>query len=106
MFGFWNSASAISAALRMDCAASPALPAAESGRITATFTPPVPAVVACCGGPAGWAGGAELENGLENWLRLCCTPAQADSTGAPSNRPSALRRVAPDDRDPGARDFG
>ena len=55
---------------------------------------------------AGWAGGAELENGLENWLRLCCTPAQADSMGAPSNRPSALRRVAPGDRDPGTGDFG
>ncbi|MGY4432273.1 hypothetical protein ACVWWO_004750 [Bradyrhizobium sp. F1.13.1] len=101
MLGFWNSASAISAALRIDCAARPALPDAESGRITATFTPPVPAVVACCGGPAGWAGGGEeLLNGLENWLRLCCTPAQADSSGAPSNKPSALRRVAPDIRGP------
>src|SRR5437879_3766093 len=106
MLGFWNSASAISAALRMDCAASPALPAAESGRITATFTPPVPAVAACCGGPAGWAGGEELLNGLENWLRLCCTPAQADSSGVPSSRPSALRRVARDDRGSGEEDLG
>ena len=33
MFGFWNSASAISAAFFIDCAATPALPAADSGRI-------------------------------------------------------------------------
>ena len=49
----------------------------------------------------GWAGGEELLKGFENWLRLCCTPAQADSRGAPSSKPSALRRVAPDDRGPG-----
>ncbi len=53
MFGFWNSASAISAALRIDCAARPALPAADSGRISPTLTCPVPTDCGCCCGPAG-----------------------------------------------------
>src|SRR5438445_7234967 len=93
MLGFWNSASAISAAFFIDCAATPALPAADSGRINPTLTWPVPAT---CGGPEG--PGCEL-NGLENWLRLCCTPEQAPSRGAPRIRPTAVRRVAPEDRD-------
>ena len=42
MFGFWNSASAISAAFFIDCAATPALPAPDSGRIRPTLTCPVP----------------------------------------------------------------
>ena len=53
MFGFWNSASAISAAFFIDCAATPALPDADSGRIRPTLTWPVPTAVGCCGGPAG-----------------------------------------------------
>src|SRR5882762_7174804 len=77
ILGFWNSASAISAAFFIDCAATPALPAADSG---------------CCGVPEG--PGCEL-NGLENWLR----PEQAPSRGAPRIRPTAVRRVAPEDRD-------
>src|SRR5262249_27726485 len=47
-----------------------------------------------------WAGPAATgacepldENGLENELRLCWTPAQADKSGAPSTRPSAARLV-------------
>src|SRR5262249_15706108 len=91
MFGFWNSASAISAAFFMDCAATPALPDADSGRISPTLTWPLP--MACCAGPAGADG--ELLKGLENWLRLCLTPAQADNHGAPSMRPIAVRRVVP-----------
>ena len=80
MFGFWNSASAISAAFFIDCAATPALPAADSGRINPTLTWPLPTASGCCGGPAGPASGCE-PNGLENWLRLCCTPAQAAEQG-------------------------
>src|SRR6185312_16890326 len=90
MLGFWNSASAISAALFIDCAATPALPEAESGRIRPTLTWPLPTAVGCCAGPAGAVGVSELEN----WPRLCWTPAQAESRGAPSRRPSAVRRVA------------
>src|ERR1700736_5430781 len=91
VLGFWNSASAIAAAFFIDCAATPALPDADSGRINPTLTWPLPATRGCCAGPAGVDG--ELLNGLENWLRLCCTPAQADSSGAPSTRPIAVRRV-------------
>ena len=53
MFGFWNSASAISAAFFIDCAATPALPAADSGRIRPTLTCPLPTACGCCAGPAG-----------------------------------------------------
>src|SRR5437763_12078004 len=93
MFGFCNSARAISAAFFIDCAATPALPAPDSGRINPTLICPVPTAVASCGGPAG-PSGCEL-NGLENWPRLCCTLAHAPSSGAPRMRPIALRRVAP-----------
>src|SRR6202048_565950 len=96
MFGFWNSASAISAALFIDCAATPALPAADSGRIMPTLTPPVPTATDCCGGPAGPGAGCEELDGLENWLRLCWTPEHAPSSGAPRIRPSAVRRVVPE----------
>ena len=75
----------------MDCAATPALPDADNGRSNPTLTCPVPATAGCWGGPAG-AGFSELANGLEN----CCMPAQADSRGAPSKRPIAARRVAPE----------
>ena len=92
MLGFWNSASAISAAFFIDCAATPALPAADSGRIRPTLTCPVPTASGCCCGPAGPGRGPD---GLENWLRLCCTPEQAPSRGAPRIRPTAVRRVAP-----------
>src|SRR6201986_1818133 len=95
MFGFWNSASAISAAFFIDCAATPALPDADSGRASPTLTCPLPAPPGCCPGPAGADGASEFEeNGLENWLRLCWTLEQAESRGAPSNKPSAVRRVA------------
>ena len=61
MLGFWNSASAISAAFFIDCAATPALPAADSGRINPTLTWPLPTASGCCGGPAGPAGAARTE---------------------------------------------
>ena len=95
MFGFWNSASAISAEFRIDCAARAALPDADSGSSRPTLTWPLPATIGCCAGPEGAAGGCEA-NGLENWPRVCCTPAQAPSRGAPSTRPIAVRRVAPE----------
>ena len=66
MFGFWNSASAISAAFFIDCAATPALPAADSGRTNPTLTWPVPTASGCCAGPAGPASGCCDPNGLEN----------------------------------------
>src|SRR4051812_3414754 len=77
----------------MDCAATPALPAADSGRIKPTLTWPPPTATGCCGGPAG-PGSDEL-NGLENELRLCWTPEQAASKGAPKMSPIAVRREAP-----------
>jgi hypothetical protein len=36
---------------------------------------------------------------LENWLKLCCTLEHAPSNGAPRIRPTAVRRVAPDEED-------
>src|SRR6202011_6017957 len=90
ILGFWNSASAISAALRIDCAATPALPAPDSGRMTPTLTCPVPATSGCWRGPEG---PGEAPNELENWLRL---PEQAPSSGAPRIKPSAVRRVVPE----------
>src|SRR5262245_60253330 len=103
MFGFWNSASAISAAFFIDCAATPALPAPDSGRIRPTLICPVPIAVASCGGPAGPSGWGDELNGLENWLKLCCTLAQAPSRGAPRMRPIAVRRVADGDISLGSR---
>src|SRR4051794_35868413 len=95
MLGFWNSASAISAAFFIDCAARPALPEADSGRTNATLTCPVPTARGCCAGPG--AGPACELNGLDIWSRLCCAPEQAPSRGAPRIRPTAVRRVAPEE---------
>src|SRR5581483_816743 len=53
MFGLLNSASAMSAAFFIDCAATPALPPADSGRIKPTLTCPLPSVAAGCGAVAG-----------------------------------------------------
>src|SRR3974390_2474807 len=92
MLEFWNSAIAISAAFFIDCAATPALPEADSGRISPTLICPVPATWGCWGGPPGCEPN-------ENWLRLCCTPEHAPSSGAPRIRPTAVRRVVPDELD-------
>src|SRR6516165_46655 len=59
MSGPLNSASAISAALRIDWAATAALPLADNGRISATLTLPRPMGAACCG--VGWLGLERLE---------------------------------------------
>src|SRR6476660_4391726 len=90
ILGFWNSAKAISAAFFIDCAATPALPGADRGRISPTLTCPVPATIGSCAGP-----------GVVNWLRVCWMPEQAPSKGAPRSRPTAVRRVAPDGFDLG-----
>ena len=58
-FGLENSTSAISAAFFIDSATVPALPAADSGRISPTLTAPVPIAAGCCTGPAG--GGVVVE---------------------------------------------
>src|SRR6267378_474010 len=86
-----GTASAISAAFFIDCAATPALPAPDSGRIKPTLNCPVPTATPSCGGPAG---PSDELNGLENWLRDCCTLEQAPSRGAPRMRPIAVLRVA------------
>src|SRR6516164_2333660 len=92
ILGFWNSASAISAAFFMDCAATPALPEADIGKINPTLTWPVPATLGCWAGPAG-PGVSELVN----WLKVCWMPEQAESSGAPSVRgPGTSRPAAPD----------
>src|SRR5581483_11251267 len=52
IFGLLISASAISAAFFSESAAAPRLPAAESGRISATLICPAPSVLGACGGPA------------------------------------------------------
>src|SRR5207253_2268428 len=51
--GLLNSASAISDALRMDCAATLAFPVPDSGRMKPTFTVPVPMLVDGCAGVLG-----------------------------------------------------
>src|SRR6185312_13595015 len=89
IFGFWNSDSAISAAFFIDCAATPALPAADSGRTRPTLTCPVPTATGCCGGPAGAGEEPKL------LVSDCWTPEQALSKGAPMTRPNAVRRVVP-----------
>ena len=43
---------------------------------------------------------ARAADGAERVGKLCCTPAQAPSSGAPRIRPTAVRRVGPDSRDP------
>src|SRR3954447_24522116 len=77
----------------MDCAATPALPAEDSGRIRPTLTWPLPTASGCCCGPAG-PGSDEL-NGLENELRLCWTPEQAPGKAAPRITLFGVPRAVP-----------
>src|ERR1700733_13010257 len=100
MLGFWNSASALAAAFFIDWAATPALPAADSGRIRPTLTPPLPTACGSWGGPAG----PGEPNGEENELTLCCTLEHAASRGAPRISPTAVRRVASGSRDLAGKD--
>ena len=91
MFGFWNSASAISAAFFIDCAATPALPAAESGRIRPTLTCPLPTASGCCCGPAGPSGWGE-PNGLETLLHAGAGAEQRRAENKTDRRPPGRSR--------------
>src|SRR5580704_18416003 len=71
MFGSLNSASAISAALRMAWPAVPASPRSDSGRINATLTRPVPASGASA--MAVWGGALLGKRSLV--LRVSLQPA-------------------------------
>ena len=57
MFGLLNSASAISAAFFIDCAATPALPCADSGRTRPTRTWPSPTDALAVVSSPGWSVG-------------------------------------------------
>src|SRR5262249_48873268 len=91
--GLLNSASAISAAFFIDTATVPALPPADSGRISATRTLPVPTSPG-----AGWAcgpgpGGGAWEDGGFVVLNTSETPVHADNNvSAPVVRPKAQAR--------------
>jgi hypothetical protein len=77
--------------LRIDCAATPALPAPDSGSSRPTRIEPDPTAVGCCGGPAGAGGGSWPGKKFES---VDCTPAQP-TAGAARISPRAARRVAP-----------
>src|SRR3974390_276357 len=79
MFGLLNSAIAISAALRMAWPATPALPAADSGRMNPALTWPVPMDAAS--GVCGDCGGVE-----DRYWEVCEQPA--------NNAPAVLSRLA------------
>src|SRR6516225_1319017 len=88
MLELLNSATANSAALRMDWPATPALPVADSGRIRPTLTSPVP-MVAPGGAGAPWGGGV----GEVNELRRLELPEQpASSVAAVDSKPVTTRR--------------
>jgi hypothetical protein len=83
-----NSASAISAAFFIDCAAVPALPPADSGRINATLYCPPPISLAACCGPAGPGGGAS-DRGVPVPALL---PAQPASPAAANDAADKAKR--------------
>ena len=85
MFGCLNSASASSAAFFIDCAATPALPCADSGRIRPTRICPVPMVAPGGGSPACCSGGGVV---VLNWSRL--VEEQAASAMAAAAMPNAV----------------
>src|SRR6185369_841442 len=94
-FGALNSASAISAALRIAWPASPALPPAEIGRMSAAFTSPTPTVPAGAppGAPPG--GGASVVcggGGDVDWKKLELPVQPARNTPAVAIRPASERR--------------
>src|SRR5579859_2519188 len=89
--GDLNSVSAISAALRMAWPASPALPPADSGRISATLTWPVPIVVPASGGGAAAGGGLdEKKLELEKMLELLEQPPS--NAAVLASKPASERR--------------
>src|SRR5215470_14777120 len=85
MFGLLNSAIAISAALRMAPPATPALPAADSGRMSPALTWPVPMVAAS--GVCGDCGGVE-----DRYCEVCEQPAR-NAPALPKRPATARRRV-------------
>src|ERR1700691_4023877 len=84
MFGLLKSAIAMSAALRIDWPARPALPGADSGRIRPALTWPAPMVVS--GGVCGLCGG---ESGDRYW-EFCEQPAS--NAPALASMPAIERR--------------
>src|SRR5262245_5647850 len=103
MLGALNSARAISAAFFMDCAASAALPLADSGRMRPTLTCPVPIALPCCGGASAWRAlkprsfmltehaAASADAKATNIAR----PARHQRTGCRRNIPSLLKAEPP-----------
>ena len=92
MFGFLNSASAISAAFFIDCAATPALPGADSGRISAD------ADLAGADGrgrlrSAGCGGGASVVPRLPSVRCWCRPPARRPRQATPPRRQADRARV-------------
>src|SRR6516162_1285035 len=85
MFGLLNSEIAISAALRMAPPATPALPAADSGRMSPALTWPVPMVAAS--GVCGDCGGVE-----DRYCEVCEQPAR-NAPAVPKRPATARRRV-------------
>src|SRR5208282_4317940 len=88
MLGELNSASAISAAFRSACPARPALPPADSGRIRAAFTSPVPIVAP---GACALCGGLADMNGSE-FRKLELPEQPASRVPAVASRPARERR--------------
>ena len=90
MFGFLNSASAISAAFFIDSAATPALPGADSGRMSATRIWPVPMAAPGCAS-AGCGGGASVVPRLPRFVLV-----QAASTAAAASDTPRRQQIAHD----------
>ena len=89
--GELNSASAISAALRIAWPARPALPPADSGRMRPTLTWPVPIVAAGAGGGV-CAGGARGETAASCWKTLEAPEQPARSAHRSASKPASERR--------------
>ena len=88
MLGALNSAIAISAALRIDCPAMPALPPADSGRMRPALTSPVPIVAP--GGACALCGGGDGE--VNELSRLELPEQPANSAPAVVSKPCRARR--------------
>ena len=88
ILGALNSAIAISAALRIDCPAMPALPPADSGRMRPALTSPVPIVAP--GGACALCGGGDGE--VKELSRLELPEQPANSVPAVVSKPCRARR--------------
>src|SRR5580692_7145040 len=95
MFGALNSAIAISAALRMACPATPALPGADSGRRSPALTWPVPMVAP--GGACPLSGGGVDDRYCEFCEQPATrTPAEASSPAIERRRVGKITGVIAD----------